>query len=424
MNAWSYVWSHMKRRKLLCGITILAVALTVALFTLMLLSRDGVEHGAQKGYGPFELVIGAEGSSSQLVLNTFYRIGSPTGNVPLTILEEVRSSSEVELAYGVTSGDSYRGFPIVGVDAAYFPSRYNDRKLNDGRLYQESGEVAIGYAAAKALNLKTGDTFTGAHGMVQAIEYDHDEADHASNNHNDEDPAYNGHEENSQGGHGGDEHDSFIYTVVGILPRLGTGDDRAIFTSMNHAWIVHGLDSGPREITAIMIKPATLLGASELKNKYDELDHVQAVYTSKAVADVLNVVDGGSQLLLIVMGVCAALAASTLLLALTSSMTEKKRDVGLLRLIGKPGKFIFLCLIGEGVALTAAGILLGSLSGRLAAWLFGGFLFEKTGIQLNPSGLATDEGVFLLCALALGVLASAVPTLRVYRIDAISLFRN
>ncbi len=424
MSAWSYVWSHIKRRKLLCGITILAVALTVALFTLMLLSRDGVEYGAQKGYGPFELVIGAEGSSSLLVLHTFYRIGSPTGNVPLALLEEVRSSSEVEMAFGVTSGDSYRGFPIVGVEPAYFPSRYDDRKLNAGRLYREPGEVVIGYAAARALNLKTGDTFTGSHGMVQAIEYDHDETNHVSNDHDDEGLAHDSDAGNDQDGHGADHHDSFIYTIVGVLPKLGTGDDRAIFTSMDHAWIVHGLDSGPREVTAIIIKPATLLGASELKNKYDELDRVQAVYTSKAVADVLNVVDSGSQLLLIVMGVCAMLAASTLLLALTSSMAEKKRDVGLLRLIGKPGRFIFMCLIGEGVALTAGGILLGSLSGRLAAWLFGDVLFEKTGIQLAPYGMATDEGGFLLFALALGVLASAIPALRVYRIDAISLFRN
>ncbi|RJE88494.1 FtsX-like permease family protein [Paenibacillus sp. 1011MAR3C5] len=471
MSGWTYVWSNVKHRGFLTVLTVLAVTVTVALFSLLLMSKDGVEQGARKGYGPFELVIGADGSESQLVLNTFYRVGAPTGNIPLQLLEEVRDSGEAEAAFGMTTGDSHNGYPIVGVDPAYFLTRYEDRSLATGKLYGGLGEVTVGAAVAKALNLKVGDTFSGAHGLVAHVDVSggsteghkestadehHTEEDHAdgagaehdsghaaegdgadvgSDGHADEEHAGAGHSEADHGneGHGesdghsdhhGDAHASFMYTVMGILPKLNTADDRAIFTTMDYAWAVHETDEAQREITAIMIKPGSLMGAQALKLAYDALDNVQAVYSSKAVADVLNVVDSGSQLLLIVMLICALLAASTLLLALMSSIQERKRDVGLLRLIGKSRAYILSCLIGEGVALTAAGIVSGFVVSRLAAWWLGDFMFTQTGVQLQPMQLAANEWQLAAAALLLGIAASIGPAFRVYRTDALTLFRN
>ncbi|MGG1877855.1 FtsX-like permease family protein [Paenibacillus cisolokensis] len=445
MSGWKYVWSNMKHRSFLTGLTVVAVAVTVALFSLLLMSRDGVEEGARKGYGPFEVVIGAEGSESQLVLNTFYRVGAPTGNIPLETLEEVRNHGEVEAAFGMTTGDSYHGYPIVGIDPAYFVTRYDNQRLAEGSLYAELGEVTLGASVAKALNLKVGDTFTGAHGLVAHVDIDDDHEAHDAHDDHDDYSAHDDHEdhddheahdehegeaadhaEDQGGGHAGhhDAHDDFHYTVVGILPRLNTADDRAIFTTMDYAWAVHHTDESHKEITAIVMKPRSLLGAQSLKTEYDAKSQIQAVYSSKAVADMLNMVDSGSQLLLIVMLICALLAAATLLLALTSSVQERKRDVGLLRLIGKSRMYILSCLIGEGVALTTAGIIVGIIGGRLAAWSISDLLFTQSGIQLQPLQMATNEWMLIVAALLLGFLASAGPALRVYRTDALTLFRN
>jgi len=458
VSGWKYVWSNMKHRGFLTVLTIIAVTVTVALFSLLLMSRDGVEQGAKKGYGPFELTIGADGSESQLVLNTFYRVGAPTGNIPHRLLEEIRESGEAEAAFGMTTGDSHNGYPIVGIDPAYFLTRYEDRSLAAGKLYGGLGEVTVGAAAAKALNLKVGDTFSGAHGLVAHVDLNddsaegHDEAAEDEHHAEDEHPAADeqhagaehpaddehlieeehvgeGVHDSEQSGsvhsdHHGDAHASFIYTVVGILPKLNTADDRAIFTTMEYAWAVHDTDEAHREITAVMIKPESLMGAQSLKLKYDALDNIQAVYSSKAVADVLNVVDSGSELLLIVMMICALLAASTLLLALMSSIQERKRDVGLLRLIGKSRSYILACLIGEGVALTAAGVVIGFAASRLAAWWLGDYMFTQTGVQLQPMQMATNEWQLIAAALLLGIAASAGPAFRVYRTDALTLFRN
>lgn len=101
-------------------LTVCAVAVTVAFIVLLTLSRDSVEQGAKQGYGPFDLVIGAAGSETQLVLNTFYHIGAPNGNIPLAALDQARRDTAVAEAYAMTAGDNYRGYPIIGLESGYF----------------------------------------------------------------------------------------------------------------------------------------------------------------------------------------------------------------------------------------------------------------------------------------------------------------
>ncbi|MCR8659450.1 ABC transporter permease [Paenibacillus endoradicis] len=399
MNGWKYIWNNMRYRSLLSALTIFAVMITVALFVLLLISKDSVEHGAQKGYGPFELVIGADGSDSQLVLNTFYRVGVPTGNIPLELLSTIEKSEHTDVAYGLTTGDNYNGYPIVGVSPAYFATRYEDRHLEAGHLYAALGEVTVGYAVAKELGMHIGDQFSGAHGLVEHVDLDH--------------------ESNEK-----DEHNSFHYKVVGILPKLNTADDRTVFTRLEYAWAVHNDDDSAKEITSIIVKPLSLVGIQSLKQQFDTLDNVQAVYSSKAVADVLNVVDTGSQLLMIVMSICVLLAMAALLLALTASIQERKRDVGLLRLIGKSKVYILSTLIAEGMALATIGLIAGLILGHIVGVVISDSLFIQTGVQLQAFQIATYEWLLIIATLSLALLASLGPALKVYRTDAITLFRN
>lgn len=392
----------MIHRKSLTFLTIFSVMITIALFVVLLLSKEGVENGAEKGYGPFELVIGADGSESQLVLNTFYRVGTPTGNISHDVLDAIKKEPETESVFGMTTGDSHNGFPIVGIDPGYFPARYQDRQLKSGSLYRQLGEVTVGYYAAKELGVRVGDEFHGSHGLVE---------EHSAEEENEEEE----HE---------DEHHSFTYKVVGILPKLNTPDDRAIFTTIDYAWVVHKGQSEHRDVTAIMVKPKSLLGAQNLKLKYDQMDNIQAVYSSKAVADVLNMVDSGAQLITIAMAICVVLAAVSLLLSLTAAVQERKKDVGLLRLIGKPRSFIFLNLLGEGLLLTSIGLIAGLLLGHLSAWVMSDTVFTHTGVQLNAGMLASGELVLALATIGLGSIATMGPAFRLFRVDPVTLFRN
>ncbi|MEC0244199.1 ABC transporter permease [Paenibacillus chitinolyticus] len=429
MSVFRVIWRNALHRKTLSVLTMLSVALTAALLLFVLMWNEGVEKGAEKGYGPFEITMGAEGSKTQLAMSTYYHIGAPTGNIPNALYEQVKNEAEAEEVFAITTGDNLNGYPIVGVDARYFAVRYGDKQLASGSLYGGLGEAVIGSHAARTLGLKVGDTFKGGHGLVHSAEA---AGEHAEEHHEEESGSGSYADASLEGTHGDpnghdehDEHETFSYKVVGILPPLHSPDDRAVFTTLDYAWAVHGeAAQHDREVTALMVKPKSLLGAQALKNKYDAMTGLQAIYTGKAVADVVNVVDKGTQVVQIVTYLCILLAALTLLLSLLAAASERRKDVALLRLIGKPGRYVWTALVGEGVFLTAGGLLVGLLLGHSAGAAGSSLLFDFAGIQIDPWSLAPGELLLAGGAVLLGIAASAIPAWQVYRVDPLYLFRS
>lgn len=400
MSLLRYLFKNLLHRKYLSLLTIVSVSATVAFIILLTLSKAGVEQGAEKGYGPFDLVIGAAGSESQLVLNTFYHVGAPTGNIPGETLEKVRENNSVEKAYALTTGDHYNEYPIVGIDPQYFMTRYGDQPMTEGHLYGQTGEVVIGAYAAKMLHVQVGDTFSGAHGLVEEVHLE---------------------EEENHGEH--DEHEGFVYTVKGILPRLNTPDDRAIFTTVDYAWAVHGEAAEDRDITAILVKPATLQAGQDLRSLLEGEGRVQVIYTSKAVADVVNLVDKGSELLGIVTALCILLAAVSILLSLIAAAGERTKDAGLLRLLGKTRGYIVMAMLGEGLVLTGAGLVFGIAAGHVGGYFLRDALFQYAGIQISPFLVSGDHALIAAGTLAIGIAAALLPAVRMYRLDPLALFK-
>lgn len=400
MNVISLIWSQIWHRKTLSLVTICSVAVTAALVVFLLLCSQSVEQGAEKGYGPFEVTIGAKGSASQLALNTYYHIGAPTGNVPISILADVRKNEFVASAYAMTTGDQYNGFPIVGIEPGYFLTRYGEEKqMAHGVFYGKLGETIVGSYVASSLGLHVGDTFHGAHGLVQGLETDEEDEE--------------------------DDHHSFAYTVVGILPPLHTSDDRAVFTTLDYAWAVHKSEhANAQDITAILVKPNSLMGAQSIKTTFSQYNNVQAVYTSKTVADVVNVVDQGTQAVKFVTVICILLAAGSILLSLIAAVHERKKDVALLRLIGKPKSFIWFTLMGEGVILTCIGLFLGIAFGHVGGYFSRDVVFSQTGLQIQAGTFLSGECWLVIVALIIAVVASFGPAIRAYRVDPLQLFRS
>ncbi|MEK4519907.1 FtsX-like permease family protein [Paenibacillus sp. FSL H8-0122] len=414
MSLFRLTLRNVLHRRFLSLLTVCAVAITVAFIVLLVLSRQSVEQGAKKGYGPFDLVIGAAGSETQLVLNTFYHIGAPTGNIPLTVLDEARQDPSVEAAFAMTTGDNYKGYPIVGIDSGYFFTRYGGSRLQEGKMYTHTGDTIIGSYVAQSLGLKVGDTFAGAHGLVQGEDHESAAAEHEE-----------GHEEEHEAGEsGGHAHEDFRYRVAGILPELHTPDDRAVFTTVDYAWAVHGLAPEEREITAVLVKPASLLGAHDLKQAFDGSSGVQAAYTSKAVSEVLNAVDQGSRLLGMLTAICVLLAAIAILLSLVAAASERTKDVGILRLLGKSRAYVWLSLTTEGLLVTTTGLIVGLVIGHLGAYLLKDMLFSQAGIQIEPYHWTPEHGLIVLGALAIGLLSSLGPAFRMYRMHPLALFKS
>ncbi|MDX8045348.1 FtsX-like permease family protein [Gracilibacillus sp. S3-1-1] len=404
MNLFQLASKNIFHKKILSLLTILSVAIGTALIVFILLAEDGIESGAAKGYGPYELVIGAEGSGTQLALNTFYHIGAPTGNILHEAYEELLESDSVEEAYPITKGDNYNGFQIVGTPSGYLSTRYPDAVLQEGALYQDSGEVVLGANVAKEQGLNIGDEFVGSHGVVAGAHHDDHHDDH---------------------------HQEFIYEVVGILPQLHTPDDKAIFTTLDYAWLVHQ-DEGhedegghdDKEITAIVVKPKGLIELQSLKQQFDEMTGAQAVYSSKAIADVLNIVDVGAKVIKFITVASILISAISIMLSLSASAAERKKDIGLLRLIGKSRFYVLGEMIVEGQLLTIIGVVFGLLLGHVGSYILSDFIFAYAGIQISPWTPIFSEIYIIIGAFLIGTLSSILPALRSYKVQPLELFKS
>jgi len=158
------------------------------------------------------LIVGAKGSSTDLVINSLYFQQEKIENIKSNVADKL---DDTGLGYSIPilSAFSARGFPIVGTTLEYFSFR--NLSLQKGRNITYIGECVIGYKVAQDLNLSPGDS------LISSPENYFDFAG--------------------------------VYplkmNVVGILNPSDTPDDKAIFTDLKTNWIIMGLGHGHEDVT-------------------------------------------------------------------------------------------------------------------------------------------------------------------------------
>jgi putative ABC transport system permease protein len=101
-------------------LTAVSIALGVCLVVATVLLSHGIRDGFVEGTTDYNLIVGAKGSPTQLVLNVVFRIDTPTPNISLRTYEYLKDDPRVEVAVPVAMGDAYQGFRYVATTDAYF----------------------------------------------------------------------------------------------------------------------------------------------------------------------------------------------------------------------------------------------------------------------------------------------------------------
>jgi putative ABC transport system permease protein len=159
-----------------------------------------------------QLIVGAKGSSTDLVINSLYFQQEKIENIKSNVTDKL---DDTGLGYSIPilSAFNARGFPIVGTTLEYFSFR--NINLQNGRNITYIGECVVGYKVAQDLNLSPGDS------LISSPENYFDFAG--------------------------------VYplkmNVVGILNPSDTPDDKAIFTDLKTNWIIMGLGHGHQDVT-------------------------------------------------------------------------------------------------------------------------------------------------------------------------------
>lgn len=405
-------WRSIQRRWLASVLTMLSMALGVALVVAVLLISGIVtqsfHNNASLGYN---MIVGAKGGKLQLVLNTVYHLSSPVENIPYAYYEEFLPPSErsdlqngqfsqlTEKAIPMCLGDYFQGFRVVGTTPKMFENFVYDDAA--GRAYEfaagrnfktwspEYGyfEAVLGARVAAETGLKVGDTFSPTHGPE------------------------------------GDLHDAFF--VVGVLAPSGTPTDRAAFVNMEGFYLLdqHAKPVPPgtdlnaplpgvplpdgselslskldekrrsmkplprpqREVTSILVRTVNSLVARGMQNTINEGNYAQAVMPIMEIYSLFRTIVTPIQsvFLLITVMICVVSGIS-ILVSIYNSMSDRRHEIAVMRALGAGRRTVMSIVLLESVLLALCGGLFGWLLGHL---LIGGFaspfVEARTGVSIG-----------------------------------------
>ncbi|MDX2180030.1 MAG: ABC transporter permease [Bryobacteraceae bacterium] len=405
----SLAWQSLKNRKLTTWLTILSIALSVAL----LLGVENVRVGARESFSGtisgVDLIVGARGGSLQLLLYAVFRMGAATNNVSYASYRHFAEHPAVAWTIPYSLGDSHRGFRVVGTTNDFY-ERYRFRRdrtieFAAGRAPDGVFDVVLGSDVSATLGYKLGDRVVIAHGVSStAIQ----------------------------------QHDDKPFTVVGILKRTATPVDRSVYISLYGMEAIHvdWQDGGPpmigEEIPAAKIKKETLEIKQitsfllRTKSRIDTLrlqreistytdEPLQAIIPGVALAELWRSIGYAEDALRVVSLFVLIVGLLGMLVSLYTSLNERRREMAILRAIGAgPAKIISLLVLESGL-LSLAGSVLGVAIIYGLSFATQGIVERTFGLYL-PINPPTQAGwIFLGAVVVAGLLIGFVPAFKAYR---------
>lgn len=430
-----FILADLRRMWLGSLMVVLLVALAVALGVAVTLQERALRLGSARAADKFDLVIGAAGSETQLVLSTVFLQTSPLPLMRGDVLANLAKDPRVEWAAPVGFGDVFQGYPIIGTTTALVSNLSSG--LSEGAIFAKEGQAVIGAAVA----LDIGATIKPMHGNAE------------------------------EGGH---THTEMAYTVAGRLKPTGTAWDRAILVPIQAVWHIHGLGEDAEDhdhdhdatkmttqaaedraestdhaheaeqahdnhdheghghdeahadaplneswsaetpgVPAVLVKPRTIADAYKLRQDYRK-DTTLAVFPGEVLTRLYTTLGDAKQVLLAVAFGSQALVAAALLLVTVLHVNQRRRQIGALRALGAPRAALFGIVWIELFGLFASGIVAGIAIGYGAARVIAGWMMAESGISLP---VVFERGDLLLVGVLVGAacLLASVPGLLAYR---------
>jgi putative ABC transport system permease protein len=442
MPFWKIAWRNIEQRALASSLTVLSMALGVAVMICVLVIHSvAVRQFSQDAQG-YHMIVGGKGGELQLVLSTVYHLGQPLYPIPYSYYEKFTKGEfkpYTEVAIPVCLGDSYespsgRMFRVVGTTPDLFdkieygmnsdntPKRYEfqpgGRNFKTGNYF----EAVVGSVVAAQSGLKVGDEIYPTHGFTS-----------------------DGHK------HGG-------FKVVGILKPTGTANDRAVFINIEGFYLLEGhaltpeqkeaaeaqaadtkttaagepaehadeqapqvpLAKDRREVTSILVLCNSELGPMVLETAVNKgKDRIaQAVAPSREVTRLLENIVGPIQLILLVLTVLIVIvAAISILVSIYNSMSERSHDIAVMRALGASRQSVMMIVLLESILLSLLGGVAGVVLGHALIGLASPYVEARTGVTLGLFQFDWQEIVLIPALVALASLVGFLPALSAYRTD-------
>ncbi len=395
-------------RALTVSMTVLAIALSVALFLGVEKVRTGAKASfADTIYGT-DLIVGARTGSVQLLLYSVFRIGNATNNVSWETYQDIADRPEVAWIVPISLGDSHRQFRVMGSTLGFF-EHYKFRQgrgleVADGALMADLFDTVIGADVAQALGYTVGDPIVVAHGIASFT-----------------------------------EHEDQPFRVSGILEKTGTPVDRTVIVSMEAIEAIHvdwqngaqvpgqstpadalrQMTLTPKAVTAALVGVESRLqtfGLQRAINQYPE-EPVMAVLPGVALQELWAIVGVAETALLGVSAMVVVTALIGMMATIFSSLNERRREMAIFRAMGARPRTVMGLLVLEAVVTAAVGALIGILLLYLGLIIAQPVIDSAYGLWLPIEAPSLRELWVLLGVIAASAIVSMVPAIRAYRLS-------
>ncbi len=395
-------------RTLTVSMTVLAIALSVALFLGVEKVRTGAKASFADTISGTDLIVGARSGSVQLLLYSVFRIGNATNNVTWESYQDIAARPDVEWIVPISLGDSHRQFRVMGTTPAFF-AHYKYRQgralaVADGVIMDDLFDTVIGADVAATLGYSVDDPIVVAHGLASFT-----------------------------------EHKDQPFRVSGILEKTGTPVDRTVIVSLEAIEAIHvdwqsgaqipgqstpvdvirQMDLTPKAVTAALVgveSPLQTFALQRAINEYRQ-EPLLAILPGVALQELWGIVGIAETALLAVSAMVVVTALIGMMATIFSSLNERRREMAIFRAMGARPATILGMLVLEAMVMAAVGALFGLLFLYLGLIIAQPILDSAFGLWLPIDAPTLREFWVILAVICAGAIVSLVPALRAYRMS-------
>lgn len=407
---WGLAWRSAWNRRFTLSLTVCSIALSA----FMLLGTERVRTDLRDSFSSAvsgtDLIVGARTGSVQLLLYAVFHVGAATNNIRWSTVQAIQKQQGVEWVIPLSLGDSHRGFPVLGTSTDYFArfqyGYHQPLRIAQGKPFADLYDAVVGAEVARELGYRLGDHITLSHGSG-----DLNLAEHADK----------------------------PFVVSGILAPTGTPVDRTVHISLQAMEALHvdwilgvplpGLhvdadkartfNLTPKAVTAALVgleNRAAVFSVQRDINNF-EAEPLMGILPGVALDELWDVIGTGERAMLLMSGMVALVSIAGLVSVVLAGLSERRRELAVLRAVGASPYDMLLLLMVEGMLVTVGGIVLGVAALVVAVISLAPWLQAAFGLVLDLAA-PTQMHLFLIAGLvAAGCLASLIPGWRAYRLS-------
>ena len=403
-------WKSLRNRRLATALTVLSMTLSLVL--LMVVER--VQRAAYDGFtqtvSGVDLIVGARSGPLQLILYSVFNMGQATQNVSIESYNQIRSKPEVDWTIPYSLGDGHRGFRVVATNTdffKYYQFRSKEKiELESGKVFENLFDVVVGADVARTLNYHEGSSVIVAHGSTtgDAIQM----------------------------------HDDKPFKVVGVMKPTGTPLDRALYISLEAMEAIHldwqtgaapakGKEIAAAQITPEMVKPKVITSFFlRTKNRIETLklqrwineyqdEPLLAAIPGVVLSELWQTLSSVEKVLKGISFLVMAVGLMSMLIALMTSLNERRREMSILRALGASLKHVLGLIMLETFLLSLLAVVSACLIKILLETILGPWVQSNYGLYLQNPTFSVSEIFYMLIMMFSALLISFIPAMTAMR---------